>query len=489
MVHPDAAILRLAAVVESSDDAIFSEDAAGTIETWNPAAEGMFGFTASQAIGSSVEIIIPESEQPNARELTLRVLKGEPVKNFQTYRCRKDGALVPVSLALSPITDENEQIVGMATIARDISHQQVMERDALRLAAIVDSSDDTIVSKDLNSIIQTWNKAAERMFGYTAEEAVGRSIRMIIPPERQQEEDEVLDRIRRGQPISHFETERMRKDGTRVQISLTVSPIKDSDGRVIGASKIARDITAQVELVRKLGEANRIKDEFLAMLSHELRTPLNAVLGYTQMLRSGQIGDERREQVLDIVERNARLLSQLVSDMLDVSSIVTGKVRLKPALVDLLHVARAAADVVRPAMEAKRLDFKLESDGKPLIANADADRLQQVFWNLLSNASKFTPEGGRVSMALRRDGGSADITVSDTGIGIAPDFLPHIFERFRQAEAGSRREYGGLGLGLSLVRHFVELHGGSVSAESGGRGTGSTFRVRLPLLLEAAPPA
>ena len=481
-MHADFAALRLVAVVESSDDAIFSEDLTGTIESWNPAAEGMFGLTRAEAVGQNVERIIPESERKEARTLTSKVHRGEGVRNFQTYRLRRDGSLLPVSLALSPIRDDDGKIVGVATIARDISHQQMIERDAMRLAAIVDSSDDAIVSKDLNSIIQTWNSAAERMFGFSADEAIGRSIRMIIPPERQQEEDEVLDKIRRNTPISHFETERMRKDGSRLFISLTVSPIRDKTGRVIGASKIARDISAQVELIRKLGEANRIKDEFLAMLSHELRTPLNAVIGYTQMLRSGSIAEERREQVIEIIDRNAQLLSQLVSDMLDVSSIVTGKIKLKCAPVDLLHLARAAADVVRPAIAAKNLRFTIEDDGEPLIANADADRLQQVLWNLLSNAAKFTPEGGRVTMDLRRVGTNALITVSDSGIGIQADFLPHIFERFRQAESGARREYGGLGLGLSIVRHFVELHGGHVAAESGGRGQGSTFRVMLPLM-------
>ena len=484
-MHADFAALRIAAVVESSDDAIISEDLAGKIESWNPAAAGMFGLTSGEAVGQSIERIIPESERTEARQLTSKVHRGEAVKNFHTYRMRRDGSLLPVSLGLSPIRDDDGKIVGVATIARDISHQQVIERDAMRLAAIVDSSDDAIVSKDLNSIIQTWNSAAERMFGFTAEEAIGRSIRMIIPPERQQEEDEVLDRIRRNTPISHFETERMRKDGTRLFISLTVSPIRDASGRVVGASKIARDITPHVELIRKLGEANRIKDEFLAMLSHELRTPLNAVIGYTQMLRSGYIGGERRDQVIEIIDRNAHLLSQLVSDMLDVSSIVTGKIKLKCAPVDLLHIARAAADVVRPAMAAKGLHFALEDAGEPLIANADADRLQQVLWNVLSNAAKFTPEGGRIKMDLTRSGGNALITVTDTGIGIPAESLPYIFERFRQADAGTRREYGGLGLGLSLVRHFVELHGGSVAAESGGRGQGSTFRVMLPLMPRA----
>jgi len=481
MASPDLSLLRLAAVIESSDDAIFSEDREGRIDSWNRSAAELFGYTAAEAIGQSIDLIVPDSERASAARLTRAILDGETPGHFHSYRRRRSGELVPVSLAVSPIRAADGTVVGVSTIARDISKQLQVERDALRLAAIVDWSEDAIVSKDLNSIVQTWNKAAERMFGFTAEEAVGRSIRIIIPPERQSEEDEVLDHVRRGLPVRHFETVRVRKDGSRIDISLTVSPIRDREGRIIGASKIARDIGAHKELLRRLGEANRVKDEFLATLSHELRTPLNAVLGYTQMLRTGKIAEERRRQVVEIIERNARLLSQLVSDVLDVSSIVTGKIRLNPAPVDLLNVARAAADVVRPSIDAKNISFSLTTDGAPLIAQADADRLQQAFWNLLSNAVKFTPEGGQITMALARTAGGAQITVQDSGAGIPRDFLPHVFERFRQLDGGARRAYGGLGLGLSLVRYFVELHGGSVVAESDGPGKGATFRIVLPL--------
>ena len=481
MPHQDVSAYRLAAVVESSDDAILSEDLNGIIDSWNRSATELFGYDAREAIGQSIEIIIPASERPAARRLTAKVHSGDSVGHFRTYRQRRTGQLVPVSLSLSPIRSPDGEIVGVSTIARDNSSQLVIEREAMRLAALVDSSEDAIVSKDLNSIVQTWNPAAERMFGYTAEEAIGRSIRIIIPPERRSEEDEVLDKVRRGIPVSHFETVRQRKDGSRLDISLTVSPIKNADGRVVGASKIARDISVHKELLRRLGEANRIKDEFLATLSHELRTPLNAVLGYTQMLRTGKVGDERRQQVIEIIERNAHLLSQLVSDVLDVSSIVTGKIRLSPVPTDLLHVARASADVVRPSIEAKGLSFALETDGSSLIAMADADRLQQAFWNLLTNAVKFTPEGGSIRMTLTRNGETARISVTDTGIGIAPEFLPRMFERFQQFESGSQKQYGGLGLGLSLVRYFVDLHGGQVSAHSDGPGTGATFHITLPL--------
>lgn len=360
------------------------------------------------------------------------------------------------------------------------------ERAAPLLAAIVDSSEDAIVSKDLNGIVKTWNKAAEAMFQYTAAEMVGQSIRTIIPAERQAEEDEVLSKIRAGVPVSHFETVRQRKDGSHVEISLSVSPVKAGDGRIIGASKIARDISVHKQLMRELAETSRVKDEFLATLSHELRTPLNAVLGYTQMLRSGNLPEERRGQVIEIIERNAQMLSQLVSDVLDVSSVVTGKLRLRLAGVDLRDIVASSIEIVQPSVDAKGLQVTLTAPETPLIVRGDADRLHQVFWNLLTNAVKFTPGGGRVDVTIARERNQARVDVTDTGIGVPPAFVQRLFERFTQVENGSQRESGGLGLGLSLVRYFVEAHGGRASASSPGEGQGSTFTVELPLAPQGA---
>jgi signal transduction histidine kinase len=291
----------------------------------------------------------------------------------------------------------------------------------------------------------------------------------------------VLAKVRSGVAIEHFETIRQRKDGSLIEISVSTSPIRDRSGAVIGASKIARDITTQKRLLRELEEANRSKDEFLAMLSHELRTPLNAVIGYLRIIRSPLVTDNRRERILEVLERNATILLQLVTDLLDVSGIVTGKVRLNPVRCDITAAVRAAVDVMRPAADAKGVTLSVAMPSTDIYGHCDADRLQQVFWNLLSNAVKFTRSGGRIDVDVATVNGMAQITVSDTGIGIKPDFLPYVFHRFRQADSGVSREVGGLGLGLSIVRHFVELHGGEVSAESAGENRGSRFRVLLPL--------
>jgi PAS domain S-box-containing protein len=360
------------------------------------------------------------------------------------------------------------------------SGSMTTEAAAARLAAIVDSSEDAIVSKDLDGIVQTWNPAAERLFGYTADEMVGRPITTIIPADRLAEEADVLSRIRRGIAVEHFETVRQRKDGTLIDISLSVSPIKTPDGTITGASKIARDITMQQALIRALEEASRVKDDFLAMLSHELRTPLNAVLGYTRMLRDRTLQEDKYERAIDVIERNALALSQLVSDVLDVSSIVTGKARLTRERHDVHAIALAAVDVVRHAAEAKGVTLNLRLQAGTFCI-CDADRMQQVLWNLLSNAIKFTPSGGHVTLAVAASEQSLEITVADTGAGIRQEHLPHVFHRFWQAEAANQRQTGSLGLGLALARHFVELHGGTIAVASEGEGRGATFAIRLPL--------
>src|SRR5581483_11199343 len=367
------------------------------------------------------------------------------------------------------------------------------------LAAIVASSDDAIVSKNLDGIIMSWNAGAERLFGYTVAEAIGRPILMLLPPDRVQEETDILATLVRGERIDHFETERLRKDGQRIDVSLSVSPLKDARGRIVGGAKIARDITARKRLdvereellakeraARSAAEAaNRAKDAFLATISHELRSPLSPILAWARMLRTSALDPDKTQRAIETIERNARAQAQLIDDLLDISRIVSGKLRLQVAPVDLVKVIEAAIEVVQPAADAKgiRLQPLLDSDTGPVAG--DPARLQQVVWNLLSNAIKFTPRGGRVQATLERVNSHVEIAVSDTGQGISSEFLPHLFERFQQADTGTTRMHGGLGLGLAIVRHIVELHGGTVVAESPGEGAGATFTVKLPRMIFA----
>jgi PAS domain S-box-containing protein len=381
-------------------------------------------------------------------------------------------------------------------VAFDITERKHAEEMAAFLALIVESSDDAIISKDLTGVITSWNRGAEDLYGYSAAEAVGKPISIIIPPEREEEMTEILERIKRGERIEHFETIRLTRNGERVDISLSVSPVRDSLGRIIGASKIARNITErkrgeeerdrlleQEQQARAAAEeANRLKDEFLATISHELRTPLTAIVGWTHMLRRNQLDEKAAANALNTIERNARSQTQLIEDLLDVSRIITGKLRLDVRPFEPTSVIEAAIESLRPAAEAKAVRVQKVMDTGAGMISGDPNRLQQVVWNLLSNAIKFTPKGGRVQVRLERVNSHVEISVSDTGAGIKPEFLPFVFDRFRQADGTTTRAHGGLGLGLAIVRHLVEMHGGTVTADSPGENQGATFTVKLPLL-------
>jgi PAS domain S-box-containing protein len=392
--------------------------------------------------------------------------------------------------------------IGRVWNVRDMTERTRAEESSARLAAVVESSDDAIVSKSLEGIISTWNKGAERIFGYTAAEVVGKSIYILIPEERRSEEPQIIERLKRGERVETYETVRVRKDGARVHVSLTVSPVKDASGRIIGASKIARDITERkraeeerarlTDILAKLLQSERaaraesdrlgaIKDEFLATLSHELRTPLSAILGWTQLLRRRVTHESDLRQGLDTIERNVRIQTQLIEDLLDISRISSGKLRLDIRRVEPVSFVDAALETVRPAADAKGIAIEKQLDPAAGPIFGDPDRLQQVVWNLLLNAIKFTPKGGKVQVLVESKESQIEIRVIDTGIGIDAEFLPHVFERFRQADASSTRSHGGLGLGLSIARHVVELHGGTITALSAGTGRGATFIVQLPI--------
>ena len=363
------------------------------------------------------------------------------------------------------------------------------------LAAIIASSEDAIASKTLQGIVTSWNAAAERLFGFSAKEMIGQSILRIIPPELHSEEDRILEAIRSGRRIERYETVRVRKDGSRVHISLTVSPILASDGKIVGAAKIAHDITklhgliadreALLESERSArAEAermSRLKDEFLATLSHELRTPLNAIQGWSELLQHPGTDPQNLQRGLEAISRNVRIQSQIVSDLLDMSRVISGQVMLEVHPTSLQEIVGHAIDAIRPSADNKSIRIQTLIDSKIGQVRGDPTRLQQVLWNLLSNAVKFTPKGGRIKVVLERVDSHVEVTVEDTGIGIDPDFLPFVFDRFRQAESGLSRRHGGLGIGLSIVKSLVELHGGSVRAKSPGKDQGSTFTVALPL--------
>jgi PAS domain S-box-containing protein len=758
-----AARSRLAAIVESSDDAIISKGLDGTIQSWNRGAEQIFGYSAAEAIGRSILMLFPPERRREEDEILAKIAKGERVERYETVRVAKDGRSIDISVTISPIRSASGQVVGASKIAQDITARRRLEHARAELAAIVDSSDDAIVSKSLDGIIRSWNRGAERIFGYTAAEVVGKSITVVIPPDRQAEEREILRKIANGQRVDHYETVRMTKEGRAIDVALTISPVRNSLGEIVGASKVGRDITLRKQMEHEIAahreryrvtlasvgdaviasdvnglvtflnaiaekltgwpsaeavgrplaevfhiiseetrepienpaqkvirsgtilglanhtalihrdgserpiadsaapilddgkiigvvltfrdiseqrraeeslqeqrewlqqtlqgigdgviatdvrgrivfmnpvaefltgrtledcigsscadvfriineqtrnpvenpigrvlrdgqivglanhtilidargnerfiddsgapirngsgrvvgavlvfrditdrrrmemdraaaasererlleseraarsdaeRANRVKDEFVATLSHELRTPLNAILGWTQILKSQASLGDLIERGIEVIERNTRVQAQLVADLLDMSRIMSGKLSLEMRRTDLSGIVEAAIDTIQPTAEAKGVSIHPEIDRSIGPMAGDSARLQQIVWNLLSNAVKFTPPGGRVDVRVERVGSEAQIVVRDTGIGIHADFLPALFERFRQADSAINRRFGGLGLGLAIVKQLAELHGGTVEAASEGEGLGSSFRVRLPL--------
>ena len=368
-----------------------------------------------------------------------------------------------------------------------------------QLAAIVESSGDGIIGVSLEGVILSWNPGAARMSGYKADEVLRKPILSLFAPDPSGAWTGILHSVKEGDCLHDYETTLICKNGQAREVSLTISPIRDGAGKVVGASTIARDITdrkrteaeraklleREQEARQQAEEASRMKDEFLATVSHELRTPLNPILGWAYNLRMGAVEPELLQEGLETIERNARIQSQLVEDLLDVSRIVAGKLNMNVQPVHLQHVIEAAVESVHLAAQAKRIELVLHFDPDVPQVAGDSGRLQQVFWNLLSNALKFTPEGGRIEVRLRHADSHVEASVTDSGEGIPSDFLPHVFDRFSQADSSITRKYGGLGVGLAIVRHLVELHGGTIRAESAGSGQGATFSLQLPMMAEA----
>lgn len=668
---PDLSEATFRTLLDKAPIGIYLLDAELRIAQVNPVARAVFGELPGDVIGRPVDAILrmlwDDGEANETVDIFRRTLKsGEPYagsgggmrrdrQRFEYYEWSVERIQLP------------DGSVGLVCYFRDTSEQRTASAAKAYLAAIVDSAEDAIIAKNLDGVIQSCNAAAERLFGYSSSELVGRSVRILIPPDRQSEEDEILARLRSGQRVEHFETVRLRKDGRPVDIALTISPVRDETGKIIGASKIGRDISglkqADAERFRLLEEntainatlndvgamvvadldrtkvvqavtdkatemtgaqfgaffynvidergeaytlytisgvpremfekfpmprntevfeptfkgsavvrsnditqdpryghnspyhgmpaghlpvrsylavpvrgrsgdvigglffghsetgrfsahherivvgiaawaalaldnaalytnvqeASRLKDEFLASLSHELRTPLNAILGYARMLQSGVITPDKTQRAVDIIVRNSTSLTQIVEDVLDISRIVSGKLRLNVQLVDFPIVVRNAIDVIQPAADAKGVRIEVVVDPQAGPVSGDPERLQQIIWNLLSNAVKFTKRGGKVQVRLERIDSHIELCVTDSGIGISPEFLPHVFERFRQAEGSMAREKGGLGLGLSIAKQLAELHGGSIDVSSPGLGHGATFRISLPLMSVQPP--
>jgi PAS domain S-box-containing protein len=451
------------------------------------------GLSTENLVGKTLSELFPTEAVDFVTPYYRRALAGEAVD----FELEVGGQWFIINTA--PLKDEHGQVNAAIALAQDITERKRAENERERLLLSLDLERSRLaylfthapalvaVLRGPEHVFELVNPPYMLLIG--GRDVKGLKVREALPEVEGQGYFEMLDKVyQTGEPHIGREMKVMLGRGQAGAmeesfINFVYQPIYEADRSVSGVFVHGIDVTVQVRAREEAEAANRLKDEFLATLSHELRTPLTAVLGWARMLRGGELDESAAHRALEIIERNAEAQQQLIEDVLDVSRIVTGKLRLDLRPVELLPLVLAAVDAVSPAAEAKNIQLSVNAAPEANLVSADPSRLQQVFWNLLTNAIKFTPKGGKVEVGLERAGESVRVSVSDTGVGIAKEFLPHVFDRFRQAESTSSRHYSGLGLGLAVVRHLVEQHGGTVSAESRGANQGSTFTIELPLLV------
>ncbi|MBD1909198.1 PAS domain S-box protein [Leptolyngbya sp. FACHB-8] len=486
----------LQAVIQACPLAIMGLRADGTVRIWNPAAERIFGWSQQEVLGQFLPAIPIDKRDEFLNNLSI-TLQGQGLARVELQRQKKDNTRFDVELWTAPV-DEAQAGISCVSVVSDITARKRTEA-ALRLSeerlrSFVTANVIGILFGDLEGGIQEANDEFLRIVGYSREDLRSGTLRWIdiTPPEYLSLDEAAIVEARQRGACTPYEKEYIRKDGSRVPVfvgfGLTLTEREEAVAFILDLSDRKQAEAEREQLLQReqaareqAEAANRVKDEFLAVLSHELRTPLNPILGWTKLLRTRQFDAAATDRALDIIERNTKLQVQLIEDLLDVSRILQGKLSLNVSSVDVTKTVEAALETVRLSAETKGIQIETHLDVGVGQVNGDANRLQQVVWNLLSNAVKFTPSGGRVEVRLERLGDYAQIQIRDTGQGISPDFLPYVFEYFRQADSSMTRRFGGLGLGLAIVRHLVELHGGTVKAESPGSGMGATLTVQLPL--------
>jgi PAS domain S-box-containing protein len=479
--------------LSSIGDAVISTDAEGRVTFLNGVAENLTGWSQADALGRplpEVFRIVNEATRLPVENPAFRALREGAVAGLanHTILIAADGTERPIDDIAAPMRNGAGAIVGAVLVFRDVTERKRAEETQALLAAIVESSEDAIISKSLDGTIRSWNSGAERLYGYTRDEAVGQPITLIIPPDRLAEESVILKRLYRGERIDTLETVRLSKDDRRLDVSLTISPIRDSGGRVVGASKIARDNTERKQVEEALREADRCKDEFLALLAHELRNPLAPLRNGLEVMRLAAGDSSAVAQAREMMVRQVGHMVRLIDDLLDISRINRSKMELRRSRVLLADVINSAVETARPLIDAAGHKLLISLPLEPVVLDADLTRLAQVFGNLLSNSSRYTERGGHIWLAAQRRDDVVSVTVRDTGIGIPAESLPRIFDMFSQVDRSIERSSGGLGIGLALVKGLVEMHGGTVTALSAGPKKGTTFTVELPVLASHSTP-
>jgi PAS domain S-box-containing protein len=484
----------LAAIVDSSDDAIISKNLDGIIQTWNAAAERLFGHTAASAIGKHISLIIPSERLNEEDEIIARLRAGDRIHHYETERMRADGRRVQVSLSISPVKNEDGIVVGASKIARDITERKRDEAERHKFVTLIENSTDFIGIADLNGVPTFVNQAGLELVGMrNIGEAMATPLREFFFPEDQSWiMREFLPQVLKDGHgeieirFRHFET------GEAIWMAYKVLLLTDDRGRPNAFATVSQNVTERRrmldevrELAANLSDADRRKNEFLATLAHELRNPLAPISNAVQVLRRRNVEDRAVESSAQLLERQVAQMSRLVDDLIDMSRITSGRIELRKEQVDLSTVVSHAVETTRAQYRSMAQDLTITMPEEPVTLFADPARLTQVLGNLLNNACKFSNRGGKVWLTVKPGNGEVEIRVRDNGIGMTPDELPLVFEMFTQLDTSLDRSRDGLGIGLTLVRTLVELHGGSVTVHSEGRGRGSEFIVRLPRVAQA----
>lgn len=470
------------AIEDIRDYAIFMTDTNNLVTNWNVGAQHILGYTEEEIVGkSAAKLFTPEDRARQVPEKELATAAAEGRAEDERWHVRRDGSRFWASGVVTPVRDPSGKLIGFSKVMRDMTERNKLTEERDRFFTL---SMDMLSIVHLDGRFQRVNPAFQEVLGFSEEELLSMSVFDLVHPDDFEQSASGYKKLSSGEPIRFMENRLRCKDATYKWVAWSYFPLPE-DGVAFGVGRDTTDAHRLHEVLRvraaELEDANRVKDEFLATMSHELRTPLTSILGWARLLNSDQMSDKDKQHAIHVIQRNAEAQSKLIEDLLDVSRIITGKLRIEFQPASFAAITESAVNSVRPAIDAKQLQLETAIDPAAGPIMGDPARLQQVVTNLLSNAIKFTPAGGRITVRLERPDSLVRLEVTDTGVGIAPENLPHIFERFRQVDSSNVRAHGGLGLGLAIVDYLVRQQGGMVSAESEGLGKGATFRVVFPL--------